>query len=158
MTELSLIAPIRILLLETLAMVKNKLPKKQFIKVLSTIICELLMLHPDLTPPEAKKRTKSATGENYSPAYFDSLRGSEIAEKPKAVKKAKPKARAKAAKKTPKVSATETVLSIIKRSRKGVDVATMKTKTGFEGQKVRNIIYRLKRKGKIQSTKRGIYL
>ncbi len=34
------------------------------------------------------------------------------------------------------VFAAATVLAIIKRSRKGVDVATLKTKTGFEGRKI----------------------
>ena len=81
-------------------------------------------------------------------------------EKPKPVKKAKAKAKAKpkAAKKPVKVSAAATVLAIIKRSRKGVDVATLKNKTGFESRKISNIVQRFKREGKIKSGGRGIYV
>ena len=81
-------------------------------------------------------------------------------EKPKPVKKAKAKTKAKpkVTKKPVQVSATATVLAIIKRSRKGVDVATLKNKAGLEGRTVNNIIYRLKKKDKIKSGGRGIYV
>jgi len=69
-----------------------------------------------------------------------------------AVKKAAPK------KKASKMTATEQILKIIKRSRKGVDVPTLKTKTGFEDKKVRNIIFRASKEGKIKKAGRGIYL
>ncbi len=45
-------------------------------------------------------------------------------EKPKSIKKSKAKAKLKITKKPVKVSAAATVLAVIKRSRKGVDVAT----------------------------------
>lgn len=73
----------------------------------------------------------------------------------------KPKARAAKraiAKKPTRVSPTDTVLAIIKRSRKGVDKTTLKHKTGFEGRKIGDIIYRLKKEGKIRSAGRGIYV
>lgn len=79
-------------------------------------------------------------------------------EKPKPVKKAKAKAKPKVTKKPVKVSAAATVLAIIKRSRKGVDVATLKNKTGFESPKISNIVQRFKREGKIKSGARGIYV
>ena len=90
-------------------------------------------------------------------------------EKPKTVKKAKRKtvkAKAKRAaavkkaaprKKAAKDTATDQILKIIKRSRKGVDVPTLKTKTGFEDKKVRNIIFRASKEGKIKKVGRGIY-
>ena len=56
------------------------------------------------------------------------------------------------------MTATEQILKIIKRSRKGVDVPTLKTKTGFEDKKVRNIIFRASKEGKIKKVGRGIYL
>jgi predicted metalloendopeptidase len=68
------------------------------------------------------------------------------------VKKATPR------KKTAKATATEQILKIIKRSRKGVDVPTLKTKTGFEDKKVRNIIFRASKEGKIKKVGRGIYV
>ena len=79
-------------------------------------------------------------------------------EKPKPVKKKKAKAKPKVTKKPVQVSAAATVLAIIKRSRKGVDVATLKSKAGVGARTVSNIIYRLKKKGKIKSGGRGIYV
>jgi len=79
--------------------------------------------------------------------------------KAQAVKKPKAKAVKKAvAKKPTKLSASGTVLAIIKRSRKGVDKATLIKKTGFEGRKIGDVIYRLKKQGKIKSAGRGIYV
>jgi hypothetical protein len=69
-----------------------------------------------------------------------------------AVKKAAPK------KKAAKVTATDQILKIIKRTRKGVDVPTLKAKTGFEDKKVRNIIFRASKEGKIKKVGRGIYI
>jgi predicted metalloendopeptidase len=91
-------------------------------------------------------------------------------QKPKAAKKAKRKTvkvktkraaavkKAAPRKKASKMTATEQILKIIKRSRKGVDVPTLKTKTGFEDKKVRNIIFRASKEGKIKKVGRGIYL
>ena len=70
-----------------------------------------------------------------------------------AAKKATP--RKKAAKKT---TSTEQILKIIKRSRKGVNVPALKAKTGFEDKKVRNIIFRASKEGKIKKVGRGIYV
>jgi hypothetical protein len=63
-----------------------------------------------------------------------------------------------ASKKRLKLTATEQVLKVIKRSRKGVDVPTLKKKTGFEDKKVRNIIFRTSKEGKIKKVGRGIYV
>ena len=79
-------------------------------------------------------------------------------ERPKPVKKSKAKAKSKVTTKPVKVSAAATVLAIIKRSRKGVDVATLKNKAELEGRTVNNIIFRLKKEGKIKSSGRGIYV
>jgi hypothetical protein len=56
-----------------------------------------------------------------------------------------------------RVTAAQAVLDVIKRSRKGVDTATLKEKTGFNEKKIRNVIYKLKSDGKIKSERRGIY-
>jgi len=79
-------------------------------------------------------------------------------EKAKPVKKPKTKARPKVTKKPVKVSTAATVLAIIKRSRKGVDIATLKSKAGIGSTTVNSIIYRLKKKDKIKSSGRGIYV
>ena len=83
-------------------------------------------------------------------------------EKPKPVKKSKAKVKAKIkpkiAKKPVNVSAAATVLAVIKRSRKGVDVATLRNKTGFESRKISGIVQRFKKEGKIKNRGKGIYV
>ncbi len=79
--------------------------------------------------------------------------------KAQAAKKPKAKAVKKAtAKKPTRVSASGTVLDIVNRSRKGIDTATLEKKTGFEGRKIRDIIFRLRKQGKIKSERKGLYV
>jgi hypothetical protein len=61
------------------------------------------------------------------------------------------------AKSRSKMTATEKVLSILRRSRKGVDVPGLKAKSGFEDKKIRNIIFRLSKQGTIKRVGRGLY-
>jgi hypothetical protein len=96
------------------------------------------------------------------------LKEVEKSEKAKPTKASKPKAvKAKSAKKAPKtptkkkaveVTATDQVLNIINRLKKGVDTATLMKKTGFDEKKVRNIIFRTLKQGKIKKADRGIYV
>jgi hypothetical protein len=79
------------------------------------------------------------------------------ATKVRAVKQAKAK-KTVAAKKSPQMTATDQILRIVKRSRKGVDVPTLKSKTGFDDKKVRNIVFRASKEGKIKKSGRGIYV
>ena len=83
-----------------------------------------------------------------------------IASKPSKAKalKAKPVKKASVKKKTVKVNATDQVLKIINRSKRGVNTATLKKKTGFEDKKLRNIIFRANKEGKIQRADRGLYI
>jgi hypothetical protein len=61
-------------------------------------------------------------------------------------------------KKRLKLTATDKVLGIIRRSKKGVNVSTIKTRTGFDDKKVRNIIFRTTKEGKIKKVGRGVYV
>jgi len=83
----------------------------------------------------------------------------------KRVKPAVIKARAKTPVKKPaakrkKVKLTDTaqILVIIKRSKRGLNVATLQQKTGFDEKKIRNVIYKAFREGIIKRAGRGIYL
>ncbi len=79
-------------------------------------------------------------------------------DKTQAAKKPKAKAVKKAvAKKPTRVSSSDTVLAIIKGSKKGVDTVALRKKTGFEGRKIGDIIYRLKKQGKIKTEGKGLY-
>jgi predicted Rossmann fold nucleotide-binding protein DprA/Smf involved in DNA uptake len=60
-----------------------------------------------------------------------------------------------AKKRTP--TALDTVLTIVNRSRKGIDVDTIAKKTGFDKKKISNILYKLKKAGKVKAISRGVY-
>jgi DNA replicative helicase MCM subunit Mcm2 (Cdc46/Mcm family) len=85
------------------------------------------------------------------------------AEKPKA-KSATTKIKAKAVitKKTPakggKKTDTDKLLAIVNRFKKGVDTATLMKKTGFDQKKVRNMLNRTYKQGKITRVEKGIYV
>ena len=78
------------------------------------------------------------------------------ASKAKAVK-AKAIMKAPAKKKAVRVTATDQVLKIINRSKNGVDTATLMKKTSFDDRKVRNILFRALKEGKINRAGRGVY-
>lgn len=52
---------------------------------------------------------------------------------------------------------TDTVLQVITSSGKPVGVAEIQAKTGFDPKKIRNIIFRLGKDGKIKRVGRGVY-
>ena len=92
-------------------------------------------------------------------------------EKPKAKAKPKRKATQKAKKKGAKKSiqkaapakkkpmtAADTVLTIIRRSKKGVNTDALMKKTGYDRKKVANIIYKLKKQGNISNAGKGLYV
>ena len=73
-----------------------------------------------------------------------------------AVKKAAPK---KAISKKPtQATAADTVLAIINRSKKGVNSETLVKKTGYNQKKISNLVYKLRKQGKIKSPEKGIYV
>ena len=61
-------------------------------------------------------------------------------------------------KKPRKETATDAVLKIIQRSRKGVDTVTLEKKTGFDKKQIWGIVHRLKKEGKIKSAGYGLYV
>jgi hypothetical protein len=56
------------------------------------------------------------------------------------------------------LSAVDIVLDTIKHSRQGLGFAEIQAKTGFDEKKIRNIIFRLNKIGKIKRKRRGIYI
>ncbi len=68
-----------------------------------------------------------------------------------------PAKKAPATKKAAQPTATDEILKIIKRSKKGVDAPTLIKKTGFNQKKVRNILFRVYKQGKIKRVDKGIY-
>jgi hypothetical protein len=74
--------------------------------------------------------------------------------KKKVAAKKKPVAKKKAA----SLTATDRVVNIIKRSKKGVDAPTLMKKAGLADRTVRNILFRASKLGKIKKAGRGIYV
>lgn len=59
---------------------------------------------------------------------------------------------------TPAMTASDMALDVIKRFRKGVGFAEIQARTGFGDKKLRNIIFRLHKMGKIIRKSRGVYI
>ena len=79
--------------------------------------------------------------------------------KPKVKRKVKAKASKRGViKKAAKASAIGAILDVITKSKKGVDTATLKKKTGFEIKKIWNVINSLKAQGKVKSAEKGVYV
>ena len=50
------------------------------------------------------------------------------------------------------------VLNVIKRSRKGVTIAVLKSKTGLDSRQLSNALYKLSKKGMVRTESRGVYV
>ena len=72
-------------------------------------------------------------------------------------KKTATKKKAPAKKMASKATAFDTVVTIISRSKKGVNTSQLKAKTGFDDKKIANIIYKAKNRRLIKSISKGIY-
>jgi predicted Rossmann fold nucleotide-binding protein DprA/Smf involved in DNA uptake len=93
--------------------------------------------------PTAKRKPARKTKTEPAPA-------AKAATKPK-------KAPAKKAPAKKKATAADTVLAIINISKKGVDSATLAEKTGYDKKKIANLVFKLRKLGKIKSVSKGIY-
>ena len=52
---------------------------------------------------------------------------------------------------------TQRVLTLINRSKNGIDARALIKKTGFEDKKIRNILFKAMMDGKIDRVSRGVY-
>ena len=81
--------------------------------------------------------------------------------KKKAVRKA-PKKRVVVKKTAPKkaapVTAVDTIFGIIKNSKKGIGTTALMEKTGYNQKKIANLVFKLRKQGKIKSVDRGVYV
>jgi predicted Rossmann fold nucleotide-binding protein DprA/Smf involved in DNA uptake len=65
--------------------------------------------------------------------------------------------RAKKAAGAQTLTAIDTIFDIVNKSGKPVDMATLREKTGFESKKIANVLFKLKKQGKIKSVGKGVY-
>jgi len=54
-------------------------------------------------------------------------------------------------------TAIDTVFDIVKKSGTPVGTAALREKTGFESKKIANVLFKLKKQGKIKSAGKGVY-
>ncbi len=99
-------------------------------------------------------------------AISKKLEGTEKAKPAPAKKSSAKKTRKPAASKTVKKStpkkavaptASETVFETIGLSQKGINIAALIEKTGFNKKKLQNIVFKLRKQGKVKSAARGLY-
>jgi septal ring factor EnvC (AmiA/AmiB activator) len=81
-----------------------------------------------------------------------------VTKKAPARKKVAVKKKAPAKKRAAKPTATDQVVNVIKRSKKGVDAPTLMKKTGLADKTVRNILFRASKQRKIKRSGRGVYV
>ena len=76
----------------------------------------------------------------------------------RAVSKKTSAVKAVAARKTITPTATDAVLKVIKRHKKGVGIQKLRDRTGFDDKKIRNIVFKAFKEGKIKRAGRGVYV
>ena len=74
-----------------------------------------------------------------------------------AKKKAAPAKKAKPAAAAEPSSMLDNIYGMISRSRKGITVERLKKRTGLQARQVSNALYKLTKKGKIETVSRGVY-
>ena len=102
--------------------------------------------------PAARKTTARKTTARKPVAKKKPVRARKAA--PARAKKAAPAATRRAARGN---TVLDSVLDVIKKSRKGVPIATLKTKTKLNPRQLSNALYKLTKKGEIKAVSRGVY-
>jgi lambda repressor-like predicted transcriptional regulator len=80
------------------------------------------------------------------------------AKKKVAKKKVAKKAAAKKAAPAKQATMLDTVFNVIKRTKKGVTVTQLREKTKLDSRQLSNALYKLTKKGAIQTKSRGLYV
>jgi uncharacterized Zn finger protein len=135
----------------------KKAKKKTERVIAESDIADLFGLEMEDSATPHKKRPKSPkkTSRKKKPLTHATEKTKAKSATRKPVTKAAPK---KALNKTKSKSPFDTVVGIVRRSRKGITVAGIREKTGFDDKEIRAYIYKAKRQGKIKNLKRGVYL
>ena len=96
--------------------------------------------------PTKKPKAKAVKAKAVKKAPVKKVAAKKAAPKKAVQKKAKP------------ATAADTVLAIIKRSKKGVNNAALMEKTGYNQKKISNLVFKLWKQGKIKSVSKGVYV
>jgi len=79
-----------------------------------------------------------------------------VSTKKKAVKRGAVK-KTVAKKSTAKTTVLDSVIAVIKRSKKGANIDTLRKKTGLGPRQLSNALYKLSKRGVIEAKSRGLY-
>jgi len=131
---------------------KNLQAVNREIKALSKKVDQMVVAIGKLEKPKAK----TVKAKPVKKAVAKAKPVKKIAAKKAPVKKVA--AKKPATKKPVIITAADTVFGVIKRSKKGVDVSTLMEKTGFNRKKIYNNVKVLKKRGKIKSAGKGVYV
>ena len=101
-------------------------------------------------------KTKSAGKAKSKPQPAPAKKAKTGSKKAKAAKKPAAKVVKKPAAQT--TTAVDTVSNIISLATDGVNTAAIMAETGYDQKKVANIVYKLKKQGKIKAVQKGVYV
>ena len=131
---------------------------KSFFAILAGFIPVMLLLGGGLAIYLGFDELKDTWGKNDDKKDDDQYKSTDKSPVETPIKEvvAEPK-KEKETKKEKEMTAGDTILNIIEKSREGVDVASLQKETGFTTKKIHNIVYKLKKQGKITSERKGFY-
>jgi len=114
------------------------------------------------TPSKAKSTPKKAARAATAKKPAKKTAAKKPAKKAAAKKPAKKTAAKKPAKKSApgakkSAASTDVVMDVIQKADNPVDNSKISEQTGFDAKKVANVVYRLKKQGKIKNVSRGTY-
>jgi transcriptional repressor NrdR len=119
-------------------------------------VTQLEMIEPRNKPKKkSDKMPKKAAGKKSKSTKKSATKKKAVRKKSRFRKKVSE--RKKVAGKKTGMTATDTIFKIISRFKRGVDIPKLKDRTGFDGGKIRNILYQLSNQGKIKKISRGVY-
>ena len=126
--------------------------------VLQGLSGEIEKLVGEVGMPSPPKKVKKTKRRRAAPKPKSKPKRKKRAPVRKKIVARKPKKIPARARKAKKLTATAEVLKVIKGHKKGVDIPKLKKKTGFADTKIRAIIYRASKEGKIKRLSRGVYV
>jgi predicted Rossmann fold nucleotide-binding protein DprA/Smf involved in DNA uptake len=116
---------------------------------------QLKSLSKDLASIAKKVDKLSKQVDKAKPAAKKAVK--KTAAKKTTAKKTAPKKTTAKAKASKGQTVLDSVYDVIRRSRKGVNIATLKAKTKLDARQLSNALYKLSKKGSIKSVSRGVY-
>ncbi|MBW2238612.1 MAG: hypothetical protein JRF39_06160 [Deltaproteobacteria bacterium] len=130
-------------------MMKLKKDLEAILKALNGLAQKVEKLQEQIgeeTKPTKKSKAKAVKKKAVKKTPIKKIAAKKAAPKKAVRKKAKP------------VTAADTVLAIIKRYKKGVGNAALMEKTGYNQKKIANLVFKLRKQGKIKSVDKGVYV